>query len=166
MLSMIKPARRQSETETTSGINRLPTEVDAVEPTTPQPTRPLPTVSGMRRVCYLVGAGLFFTLGVLGALLPGLPATPFLLLTSFFLLRTSPKLNAALLRSRLFGSILRDWQESGGIRRYTKLKAVIFVILAISLTITFSSLSIWPKVAISLLACIGISVIVKLPTAD
>ena len=70
----------------------------------------LPIANGWRRIALLTLGGLFFCLGVLGAFLPGLPATPFLMLTSYFLIRSSPRWNDKLLQSRVFGSILSDWQ--------------------------------------------------------
>ncbi len=103
-------------------------------------------------------------LGVLGAFLPGLPTTPFLLLTSFLLARASPRVNAALLRSRLFGPILTDWQEHGGIRKDVKVKAVVFVVLAVTATIYFTPPSLATRLTVVLLATIGITVIVRLPT--
>ena len=121
--------------------------------------------SGLRRTAYLAFAALFFVLGMLGAVLPGIPATPFLLLTSYFLVRSSPRLNEALLRSRLFGPILTDWQIHGGVRHDVKIKAIVFVVLAVALTIYLSANSLLMTVATSTLAAIGITVIVKLPRA-
>ncbi|MDC0261973.1 YbaN family protein [Planctomycetaceae bacterium] len=163
---MIKPADKFSDSPSSIGINRMPVEQDVLESASPEVTQPPRVVRGLKRICYLAGASVFFTLGILGALLPGLPATPFLLLTSYFLLRTSPKLHAKLMRSRWFGPILQDWQIKGGLRRHIKLKAILFVAVAVGLTIAFSGLSLWPKMMVGLLACIGISVIVKLPTAE
>ncbi len=122
-------------------------------------------VSGWRRGVYLCGAGIFFVLGVLGALLPVIPATPFLLLTSYLLVRSSPRLNAALLRSRLLGPILVDWQVHGGVRRDVKVKAIIIVTIAVALTVFFSGRSLWPTLAVTLLAAIGVIVILRLPVA-
>ena len=120
---------------------------------------------GWRRAVRLVLAGIFFVLGVLGAILPVLPATPFLLLTSYFLVRSSPKLNQALLRSRMFGPILTDWQVHGGVRPAVKKKAIVVVILAVATTIYFSGNSPTVTGIVIALAAIGIGVIVRLPAA-
>jgi len=124
-----------------------------------------PATRGWKRLVCLLGAGVFFVLGVLGALLPVLPATPFLLLTSYFLVRSSPRLNAALLRSRLFGPILSDWQIHGGVRRDVKAKAIVVVVIAVAATVLLSGRSLVPSVTVILLAAVGVTVIIRLPTA-
>lgn len=121
-------------------------------------------IRGLGRVLLLILAGVFFLLALLGALLPALPATPFLLLTSYFLIRSSPRLNAALLRSRLLGPILRDWQVRGGVRRDIKAKAVLVVVLSVAATATVLGYSLLPTLGLLALSAIGIAVIVRLPS--
>ena len=120
---------------------------------------------GCRRWVFLALAGVVFVLGVLGALLPGLPATPFLLLTSYFLVRSSPRLDAALRRSRFFGPILVDWQIHGGVRRDVKIQAIVVVVIAVALTVYLAADSVPWTVTVILLAAVGIAVIVRLPPA-
>jgi len=123
-------------------------------------------IGGWRRVLFLSLAGLFFVLGVLGAVLPGLPATPFLLLTSYFLVRTSPALNERLLNSRLVGPILRDWQQKRGVRRDVKIQAVVCVMIAVGLSIYLAGNRGWLTVGIALAASVGIAVILRLKTVE
>ncbi|QDU61579.1 Inner membrane protein YbaN [Planctomycetes bacterium Pan216] len=125
---------------------------------------PVPdAMSVPRRAFSLMLAGVFFTLGLLGALLPLLPATPFLLLTSYFLARSSPRLQAALLRSRFVGPILVDWESRGGIRQHVRIKSIVIVLLAVALTIYWSGASLPIGLATIGLASIGILVILRLP---
>ena len=123
-------------------------------------------VRGAKRPLYLVFAGLTFVLGVLGALLPVLPATPFLLLTSFFLVRSSPRLNARLRRSRVFGPILTDWEDHGGVRRHVKIQAVMVVVSSVAATIMLADLPLFANIGVGCLAGIGVVVILKLPEAQ
>jgi uncharacterized membrane protein YbaN (DUF454 family) len=112
---------------------------------------------------FLTAGGLFFALGVLGIVLPGLPATPFLLLTSYFLVRSSPRLDAMLLRSRLFGPVLRDWRAHHGVRRGVKLKAVVLVALAVTASLYFGRLPLVPALAVAAAALVGVCVVLRLP---
>jgi uncharacterized protein len=128
------------------------------------PSSDRPTVTGWKKALFLVLAGLFFVLGVLGAILPGLPTTPFLLLTSFFLARSSPRVNAALLRSRFFGPILTDWQEHRGVRKDVKIQAIVCVVFAVIAAVYFSPSSLTLRLPVILLASIGVAVIVRLPS--
>lgn len=121
------------------------------------------SVSGLRRVLYLLLAGGFFVLAMAGVILPGLPTTPFLLLTSYFLVRSYPRFNERLLKSKLFGPILVDWQVKGGVRRDVKAKAISVVLIAIGFSLYVTQFSLVPSLIVTVSAGIGIVVIVKLP---
>ncbi len=121
--------------------------------------------TGLRRVVYLAAAGGFFLLGVAGAVLPGLPATPFLLLTSYFLIRSSPRLNQRLLNSRVFGPILVDWQVHGGVRPHVKVKAIAVVIITVAVSVCVSGYSVIFASVVCGLAMVGVAVILWLPVA-
>ena len=123
-----------------------------------------PPASKLKKWIFLAAAGVFFVLGLAGVVIPGLPTTPFLLLTSYFLLRSSPRLNKALLHSRLFGPILTDWQDHGGVRLDIKIKAIGIVVLTVGTTVYFSGYALWPSVIVLTLAAIGIFVILRLPS--
>ncbi|MEM1106595.1 MAG: YbaN family protein [Pseudomonadota bacterium] len=62
--------------------------------------------------------------GVLGAVLPLLPTTPFLLLATFAFARSSPRLHAWLVNHKRFGPLIRNWNEHGAIGRRTKIVSV------------------------------------------
>lgn len=67
----------------------------------------------MIRVLFLL-LGLFFTgLGVVGAFLPLLPTTVFLILAAACFARSSPRLEAWILSHRQFGPLVRNWREHG-----------------------------------------------------
>ena len=124
-----------------------------------------PPVTGPKRIVFMVLAGLFFVLGALGAILPVLPTTPFLLLTSYFLARSSPRLNRWLLASRFFGPILKDWQQLGGVRPDVKVKAIMIVLLAVALSLWLTDLSSTLRWIVAATSLMGIGVILRLPAA-
>jgi len=116
------------------------------------------------RPVYLTLAGVFFVLAVLGALLPVLPTTPFLLLTSACLVRSSPRLNEKLRRSPLFGPLLVDWERHRGVRLHVKVTAIALIALVVGYSLLFRELSVPLEVLLCALAAIGAYVVLRLPT--
>lgn len=105
-------------------------------------------------------------LALLGLAVPGLPTTPFVLLASFFFVRSSPRLHRWLLRSRVFGPFLRDWHERRGVRRSVKFTAVGMILVVIPGSVYLGQLS-WPLIAlVCVLGLIGIVVVLRLPVVD
>jgi uncharacterized membrane protein YbaN (DUF454 family) len=84
---------------------------DLVEPSGPV------YVTGMGRWVY---TGLGWTsvgMAVVGAIMPGIPTAPFVILAGYFFIRSSPEAHAWLRQSRWFGPLLRDWEEHHAVRR-------------------------------------------------
>jgi len=77
----------------------------------------------MKRYVY-IGLGLLCVgLGAMGVAVPGLPTTPFLLLASWLLYRSSPRLQRWLLESWL-GKYIRSYNRRGGMTVAQKIGAV------------------------------------------
>ncbi len=76
------------------------------------------------RLVYLCLGWLMVATGIVGAFLPVLPTTPFLLLALWCFSRSSPKLEAWLLTHPRSGPSLRRWRERGAIARKAKIAAV------------------------------------------
>jgi uncharacterized protein len=74
-------------------------------------------VTGLRRTLYLIFGWASVVMAVVGAILPGIPAAPFVILAGYFFIRSSRAAHQWLRRSRWFGPMLRDWEEHHGIRR-------------------------------------------------
>lgn len=128
-------------------------------------SRGLPgAVRGVRRAIYLVLALLFLGLGLAGAVLPVLPTTPFLLLMSYFLVRSSPKLHARVMRLPVVGRFLRDWEEKRGVRTRVKIIAVVTVLSLVGASLLVSTLPLLAKLVIIALAAVGLTVVWRLPT--
>jgi len=165
MPTQSEATERPTPTNARERVARIDAKGEAAQ-TSPPETSPPATkeVPAWKRLLFLGGAGVFFIIGAVGAVLPVLPATPFLLLTSYFLVRSSPKLNRRLLRSRFLGPILTDWQVHGGVRPDVKVQSVVFVVLAVALTIFLTGYAWLPTVIVVALASVGIFVILRLPS--
>jgi uncharacterized membrane protein YbaN (DUF454 family) len=66
-------------------------------------------------------------LAALGVLLPGLPATPFLLLASYSFARSSKRMHDWLVNNRIFGPILSDFLDRKGIRLHIKIISILMM---------------------------------------
>jgi uncharacterized membrane protein YbaN (DUF454 family) len=120
----------------------------------------------MVRFLYIVLGVLFLIIGFIGILLPVLPTTPFLLLAAACFYRGSETLHKWLLQSRLFGPTIRDFEEKGGITQSTKIKAIIFTWLAVSVSIWFLLDSVIHIIGVTGFALIGTFVIIRVKTVS
>jgi len=81
----------------------------------------------------LKAIGIFFVaLAILGAALPVLPTTPFLLVAASCFAKSSPRLHRMLLANRVFGPLIRDWQAHRSIPKKGKIMAVVSILLAVA----------------------------------
>lgn len=85
----------------------------------PGPERSSPLVRGL----LYAFAVLCLILGLIGVVLPGMPTTVFILLAAWAAARSSPRLHGWLLDHRLFGSLLRNWQNGRCVSRSAKWSA-------------------------------------------
>lgn len=116
------------------------------------------------RRSLLIATGLVFTtLAGFGLVLPGLPTTPFLLLAAACFARSSPRLHAALLGSRLFGQHLQHWNKHRSITPAVRWWAIAFVIVGVSFSLYFGNLARWLEAVVTTAALIGLIVVFRLP---
>lgn len=83
------------------------------------------------RLAWIAIGFIALGLGALGALLPLLPTTPFVLLAAFAFGKGSPRLHAWLEAHRVFGPVIRDWRDRGAIARRHKAMACSMMILTL-----------------------------------
>src|SRR5262245_37096137 len=122
-----------------------------------------PVVHGVRRMLYVALGLCFVGLAVLGVVLPVLPTTPFLLLASYFFVRSSVRLHGWLLRSRIFGGLLRDWQRHRAVRLRVKVVAVLVLVAAVAASALFANLSLPVLLGLLALGSVGLVVVLRLP---
>lgn len=70
-------------------------------------------------------------LGMVGAVIPVMPTTPFLLVALWAFSKSSPRLQQWLLDHPRFGRTLRDWYEHGAIGRGIKVVAITAMVASV-----------------------------------
>jgi uncharacterized membrane protein YbaN (DUF454 family) len=73
---------------------------------------------------FVVLGTIFLAVGAIGVVVPGLPTTPFLLLSAAMFLRSSETLYRRLVSSRFFGRYIRSFREGGGMTAGAKAGAI------------------------------------------
>ena len=73
---------------------------------------------------------LFLVLGFIGALLPGMPTTVFLILAAWAASKGWPAVDAWLLNHPKYGATLRAWRENGTVPRKAKWIASIMMLIS------------------------------------
>ncbi len=95
---------------------------------------------------------LSLVIGVIGIFVPLLPTSPFVLLAAWCFARSSNRFHYWLLHHRLFGPMIRNWNERRAIPRSTKIVAILMTMSSLVIVTVFVPLM-WLKVAI--LACLA-----------
>lgn len=75
---------------------------------------------------------LFVGLAMLGAVLPLLPTTPFLLVAAACFAKSSPRLHKMLLENKVFGPLIYHWQASRSIPKRAKVASLSTMALAVA----------------------------------
>lgn len=105
-------------------------------------------------------------LGVIGAVLPVVPTTPFMILALACFAETSPRFHQMLLNNRWIGPPLAQWDQTRTVRRRTKIQAIVLLVIAFSFSIGL----LWGRVGLQLmllcLAVIMIGFVTRLKEAE
>jgi uncharacterized membrane protein YbaN (DUF454 family) len=111
---------------------------------------------------FFVILGTFFLgIGIIGIVVPVLPTTPFLLLASFFYVRSSKRLYNWLLANKILGVYIRNYIGGKGIPLKVKLFTITLLWTVIIATVVFVVEELVLRIIIVLVA-IGVSVHIAL----
>lgn len=105
--------------------------------------------------CLLMAfAVLCVVLGMIGAVVPGMPTTVFILMAAWAAMRSSPKLHGWLYAHKMFGPTLRNWDEGGLVSRRVKWTATASMLFSSAL-IFYVTESLWLiGLAVTVMACV------------
>lgn len=119
----------------------------------------------MMRILYFCLGWLMVMLGVIGAFLPLMPTTVFLILAAWLFARSSPRLEAWLLGHPRLGATLRVWNETGAIPRAAKVMACIGMTTGFALFWIGVHPSLWSALAVAAALLASALYVLTRPTA-
>ncbi len=123
-----------------------------------------PVTDPLRGYLYCAGGWACVGLALVGAVLPLVPTTPFLLLASWCFYRGSPRIHAWLHRSRLFGPTLDDWHHYRALRGGVKRRAIVMVAAVVGASLLLNALPGWLRWVLLALVAVGLYTIWSVPT--
>ena len=94
-------------------------------------------------------------LGIIGIIVPGLPTTPFILLSAGLYIRSSDKLYQKLISNQLIGSYIKNYQTNKGITLKAKLTAIATMWFMITVSTLFFISTFYVKVIVIVIGLIG-----------
>ena len=103
-----------------------------------------------------VGLGcLFVGLGAIGAVVPGMPTTVFLVLAAACFIKSSQRLYDWLINNKTFGPYLKDYREGKGIPFRAKIVALTMIVMFVSFAV-FYAIEVKPiKILVGFIGLIG-----------
>lgn len=95
----------------------------------------------MYKFLFLILGWVCFGLGAIGIILPGLPTTPFILVSLWAFSKSSRKLHQWLLSHPNFGQTLQNWEQGQIIPRKAKYTALLMISLSSLYLVMFSNIN-------------------------
>jgi len=120
-------------------------------------------VTGPKRWLYLAAGGGSVVLTIVGVIVPGIPTVPFLLSSSYFLARSSPRAHAFLEATPLFGDMVREWDAHQALSRTSKRRLAVFTLAIIAVTVVLAGASPLVLAVVAVMAPACLIGIIRMP---
>ena len=118
----------------------------------------------MLKLFFIFLGSLFLGLGFIGILIPGLPATPFLLLSAGCYVRSSDRLYNWLINHKIFGKYIKTFREHRALTKSTKNVSLVSMWIMIGISVFILIQSMVLKFIILVAGIIGTVVVLKIKT--
>jgi uncharacterized membrane protein YbaN (DUF454 family) len=97
----------------------------------------------MTQALYFFLGWLFFALGAIGAVLPVMPTTVFMLMSLWAFSKSSQRFHDWLYNHRIFGPSLQQWKQNHIIPLKAKVTAIFFMSCSMTYLLAYSSAPTW-----------------------
>lgn len=95
----------------------------------------------VKKYVYIALGSLCFGIGVIGVFFPVLPTTPFLLMASYFYLKSSDFLYNWLMNHKVFGKYIYCYVNYKGISKTAKMGSILFLWMTLGISTIMTSSS-------------------------
>lgn len=89
----------------------------------------------IRKYLLITGGTISFSIGIVGIMIPLLPTTPFLLLSSYCYIKSSRKLYDFITTHKIFGKYISNYIEHKGIDKKSMIISIAFLWLTLGVSI-------------------------------
>lgn len=113
--------------------------------------------SSVYRYFYFVSGLLLVSIGIIGIFLPVLPTTIFLILASACFVKSSPKANDWLIKHKILGSYLKNYQDKSGLTIKAKIINIFFLWFMILISAYFFTDELFIKLLLIAIA-VGVTI--------
>lgn len=117
----------------------------------------------MRHLYFVLG-WFFFVLGVIGAFLPVMPTTPFMLLALWAFARSSDRFHNWLYNHPVLGPPLQQWHQYRVIPPVAKILSISFMSISVISITVFSPLDSWVKWLVGVSMLLAAIFILSMPS--
>lgn len=118
------------------------------------------------RIAFIALGCLFVALGILGAFLPLLPTTPFMLLAAGCFARASTRFYNWLLNTKAFGPAILEWRMHRSIPYRIKLVSIATMAVTLSISIAVAVDDRWLQVLVGTLGLLLAAWMYRIPSRD
>ncbi len=126
---------------------------------------PVVYMTGTGRVVYQALGWSSVGMAVVGAITPGIPTAPFVVLAGYFFVRSSPEAHQWLRQSRWFGPMLRDWEDHRAVRRSLRNAALGLIVVSMGITLVLGLPAVLTATVVTMQIA-GVAIILSLPVID
>ena len=113
------------------------------------------TKNPIAKILWILLGSFFVMIGAIGAVVPGLPTTLFLILAAACYIRSSQKLYDWLIANENFGPYLRDYREGKGIPKRAKKIALVMMTIFVGYAVLFALDDLIVRIVVLVLGMIG-----------
>ena len=117
----------------------------------------------LKPILIILGT-LSLIIGIIGIVIPGLPTTPFLLLTAGLYLKSSDRLYNALISNKILGKYILKYRKNKGIALKTKIYSITIMWFMISLSAFAFFDNMIVRIILFIVGGIGTFVMLRIPT--